>query len=216
MLKYLRLRLFYRYLKPLGEHTRRQRMAWFADFLRDTGSERLRILDIGGQPALWEMIERPLDLTLLNLPGVEWEMVPSSGRHRFTYVEGDGCDARQFADGEFDIVFSNSVIEHVGGPERQEAFAREIRRIGRHYWVQTPSKFFPIEAHCGMPGWWFYPPGLRGRIIERWRRDIPEWAEMVETTRVLSKARLRQLFPGGRIRTERVLAFPKSYTIHSA
>ena len=35
------------------------------------------------------------------------------------------------ADGAFDIVFSNSVIEHVGDAASQARFAREVMRVGR-------------------------------------------------------------------------------------
>jgi len=103
----------------------------------------------------------------------------------------------------------------VGDPERQKAFAREAQRLGHRYWVQTPSKYFPIEAHNGMPGWWFYPAWLREYFLRGWRRKLPSWTEMVEGTRVLTKDWLGSLFPDGRIRTERFLRFPKSYIVHS-
>jgi hypothetical protein len=213
MLRYLRIRLFYRILKPFSDSTRLARMRRFEQFLRLRWHPGLKILDLGGQPEIWENVAMPLDITLLNLPGVFHRA--TSDRHRLTFVEGDGCDVRQFGDRHFDIVFSNSVIEHVGDESRQEAFAREVQRLGRHWWVQTPSKFFPIEAHCGMPGWWFYPKSCRAWFIERWRRKLPEWTEMVEGTRVLSYRRLQNLFPTGRFVTERILGIPKSYTVHS-
>lgn len=214
MLRYLRVQLFYRFLNPFSEYTRRSRMKWFLDFLGAAGAGPLRILDLGGQPKLWQWVERPLDITLLNLPG-NGERVETS-HHRLTYVDGDACDVRGFGDRSFDIVFSNSVIEHVGPPERQQAFAREAQRLGKRYWVQTPSKYFPIEAHCGMPGWWFYPAWLQSYFLRGWRKKMPSWTDMVEGTRVLEKDWLGSLFPAGRIRTERILGFPKSYIVHSA
>jgi hypothetical protein len=198
---------------PFSERTRRARMKQFNDFLDHSGPGILRVLDLGGQPHIWQSVYRPLDITILNLPGIV-DRLPDS-HHRFTYLEGDACDVKQFADQSFDLVFSNSVIEHVGDEEHQKAFAREARRLGKRYWVQTPSKYFPVEAHNGMPGWWFYPQWLRERFIRGWKQKLPEWTEMVEGTRVLSKNWLEKLFPGARIRTERVLAFPKSYIVHS-
>lgn len=214
MSRLLGFRLFYALLHRFSDVTRRGRMRRFEDFLRrDPGAGPPRILDLGGQPEIWENVRRPCDVTLLNLPGAFHP--PGPTRHRFTWVEGDACDVRQFGDRQFDVVFSNSVIEHVGGPDRQAAFAREVRRLGRRYWVQTPSKYFPVEAHCGMPFWWFYPESVRRFFIARWRAKLPEWTEMVEGTTVLTRDWLRALFPGARVRTERVLALPKSYVAHT-
>jgi hypothetical protein len=55
------------------------------------------------------------------------------------------------SDQEYDIAFSNSVIEHVGDWERQAAFASEIRRVGKNLWIQTPAKECPIEPHYLAP-----------------------------------------------------------------
>jgi hypothetical protein len=110
-----------------------------------------------------------------------------------------------------DFVFSNSVIEHVGGAERRAQFAREVRRIGRSYWVQTPSIWFPIEAHSGMPLWWCYPKGMRNWILRRWREKLPAWTDMIEGTTVVKRAELQRLFPDAKIKVERVLGVPKSY-----
>ena len=106
-------------------------------------------------------------LARLDLPGSIKKTAAS--RHNLRYIEGDGCNVEGIADQSFDFVFSNSVIEHVGGPERRRAFANEIRRIGRSYWVQTPSIWFPIEAHNGMQFWWFYPQSVRRALIAGWR-----------------------------------------------
>ena len=104
-----------------------------------------------------------LNLTILNLPGIARTAYPS--HHHITYVEGDACNTQGFKERSFDVVFSNSVIEHVGPPQKQAEFAREARRLGKSYWVQTPSKWFPIEAHCGMPYWWVYPESWQKYFI---------------------------------------------------
>ena len=63
---------------------------------------------------------------------------------------GDGC-ALKFPDKSYDIAFSNSVIEHVGSWERQQAFAKDIRRVGKAIWVQTPARECLIEPHYLAP-----------------------------------------------------------------
>jgi len=171
--------------------------------------EGMSVLDLGGQPAIWDAVSLPLHITILNLPGVAEH--DGKSHHDLRYVEGDACGVVGFKHGQFDAVFSNSVIEHVGPADKQAAFAREVRRLGRTYWVQTPSKWFPIEAHCGMPFWWCYPASLRRYFIERWRRKLPAWTEMVEQTRVLTKSDLRRLFPESTILVETSFGVPKSY-----
>jgi hypothetical protein len=90
-------------------------------------------------------------------------------------------------------------------------FAGEVRRLGRSYWVQTPAKIFPIEAHCGMPFWWYYPEFLRNYFLTRWRGKLPAWTEMVEGTRVLQRKQLEELFPEAEVYVERFFGITKSY-----
>jgi hypothetical protein len=177
------------------------------------GAQRgMSVLDLGGQPMIWDSVPTQLELTILNRPGVARKNAASL--HKIRYVEGDACKVEGLEEQSFDCIFSNSVIEHVGGPYRQAEFAREVRRLGKSYWVQTPSKWFPIEAHCGMPFWWFYPAKLRNYFISRWRQNLPVWTEMVAETTVLTKADLRRLFPEATILVERFLGIPKSYVAY--
>ena len=206
-LKYFRFRAFTSLMRPFSARSRRKRMRDYVALMAVT--EGMSVLDLGGQPMIWDIVRSPLDITILNLPGIAEKKTTS--HHRIRYVEGDACGVVGFKARQFDTVFSNSVIEHVGPADKQADFAREVRRLGKSYWVQTPSKWFPIEAHCGMPFWWFYPPKLRQYCIERWRRKLPGWTKMVEETRVLTKTDLEQLFPEAKIRVERFFGMPKSY-----
>jgi 2-polyprenyl-3-methyl-5-hydroxy-6-metoxy-1,4-benzoquinol methylase len=71
----------------------------------------------------------------------------------------------QFQNDEFDIVFSNSVIEHVGSYEEQNLMASEVRRVGKRYFIQTPNLFFPIEPHFLFPFFQFLPLDYRVTLI---------------------------------------------------
>ena len=173
-----------------------------------------RVIDLGGSPEIWDHVATPLDITLLNLPGSLTRA--ASSRHQFTYVEGDACNVHQFANRSFELAFSNSVIEHVGPPHRQQEFAREVARLAPSFWVQTPSAYFPIEPHSGLPFYWFYPDPIRERLLESWKRSFPSWwYEYLSSTRVLSRSRMAELFPGAHIRTEFFMGFPKSYVAYS-
>jgi hypothetical protein len=207
--KYLRVSTFSRLKTPFAKWARSRRMGKFVEAIHL--HEGISVLDLGGTASIWASVPSPsINVTLLNLEyGPDLGEAPSS--HSFRYLVGDACNVTGFADGSFDLVFSNSVIEHVGDAERRSAFACEVRRLGRGYWIQTPSKWFPIEAHNGMPFWWFYPKRLRTSLIASWRKKLPGWTDMVEGTDIVTRAELRELFPEATILVERVLGMPKSY-----
>jgi SAM-dependent methyltransferase len=104
------------------------------------------------------------------------------------YVQGDAC-ALPFPDLAFDLVFSNAVIEHVGGRERQQAFVREALRVGSRVFITTPNRWFPIEVHTRLPFVHWLPEGLAHRA---YRLTGKGWA--VEN-HLLGPAELRALFP---------------------
>jgi SAM-dependent methyltransferase len=105
------------------------------------------------------------------------------------YIQGDAC-ALPFADGEFDIVFSNAVIEHVGGRERQRQLVSEAIRVGRRVFITTPNRRFPIEVHTRLPFVHWLPDRLSHRV---YRAVGKEFATDVH---LLSRRSLESLFPG--------------------
>jgi SAM-dependent methyltransferase len=105
------------------------------------------------------------------------------------YVQGDAC-ALPFADGSFDVVFSNAVIEHVGDVERQSLFVAEALRVGRHVFLTTPNRWFPIEVHTRLPLVHWLPQGAAGRAYDVTGKG---WAR---ENHLLGSRDLRGLFPG--------------------
>lgn len=186
---------------------RRNRMAAFQRTFHLT--PKTRILDVGGTRLNWSLIEAHPQITLLNLP--------SSGE---AAVVGDGCHV-PFRDRSFDIVFSNSVIEHISTPEDQRRFADEVRRTGCAYWVQTPDRRFPIEPHLVTPFLHWLPKRARVAIARRFtvwsliERPSPDRWEFyirhcAEEVRLLGPHELQTLFPEARIIQERFLGLSKS------
>lgn len=212
-LRYARFDAFRRLLGPFSKQTRQARMTQLQDLLGLQAG--MGVLDLGGQPDIWDFVTAPLEITILNLPGVAAEP-PAGSVHKFTFIEGDACNVAQFADSAFEVVFSNSVIEHVGEEDKQQEFAKEVRRLGDKYWVQTPSIWFPIEAHTGMPFWFFMPAFVRAKFIKNWEQKLPAWTEMVKGTTVLSKRQMRDYFPDAALLTERKFGLPKSYILYKA
>ena len=105
------------------------------------------------------------------------------------YVQGDAC-ALPFADGEFDVVFSNAVIEHVGGRERQRLLVTEALRVGRSVFLTTPNRQFPLEVHTRLPLVHWLPDrvshGVYGVLGKSSAKDL----------RLLTPRSFRELFPG--------------------
>jgi Methyltransferase domain len=84
---------------------------------------------------------------------------------RVRAVRADGRDL-PFADGEFDIGFSNAVVEHVaGGRDGQRRFVHELCRVARRVYVTTPNRWFPLEVHTLLPFVHWLPPAARLRLL---------------------------------------------------
>jgi SAM-dependent methyltransferase len=181
-----------------------------------------RVLDLGGNIEIWASIKMqlPLSVTLLNTT-LDRGDSPRHWRHprngvTCQCVVGDACDLSAYDDGAFDIVFSNSVIEHLGDDQRVAAFCAGVRRVGRSYWVQTPCWLFPLEAHTRLPGFWLWPAPLRrlqARRIDDARRQEP-WFCPMETTRHFRLAKLRTWLPDAEVYTERLAGLPKSWSLY--
>jgi hypothetical protein len=212
-LKYLRLILFRRGVALLQPVARGRRMARFEQLLAP--SPGTRVIDLGGTSKIWNLVRTPLDITILNLPGTEHQQ-DATNHHRITFVEGDATEVEDYADNSFDIAFSNSVIEHVGDEAKQRKFTNEVRRLAPSYFVQTPSIYFPIEPHSGIPFWWAIPRFIRARMHRRWEKTLPAWNNMLANTTVILRRRLQDYFFDGTIRTERLLGIPKSYYVYRA
>src|SRR6185437_10609540 len=176
-----------------------------------------RILDVGGTAEIWEMTPGVAGrIFLLNMPRAAEDKEITTAE----VIYGDGCRL-PFADAAFDIVFSNSVIEHVGDSEAQQRFADEIRRTGRGYWVQTPNRRFPVEMHLLTPFVHLLPRSWRAFIVRRftvWQwihRPSPDRKQFyiehfISDIRLLSAADMQRLFPDAVILRERFLLFTKS------
>jgi len=105
------------------------------------------------------------------------------------YVRGDAC-ALPFEDGEFDIVYSNAVIEHVGDRERQRLLVSEAIRVGRRAFITTPNRRFPVEVHTRLPFVHWLPDTVSHPVYRALGR------ELATDVRLLTPRCLASLFPG--------------------
>ena len=178
----------------------------------------VHILDVGGTELFWQMapftVGKEVRITILNLdpqPSKVIGLYPLAGDARLIPVR----------DGAFDVVFSNSVIEHVGGPKEQRRMVEEIRRVGTRYFVQTPNRRFPIEPHFVFPLYQFLPSAVQVWLLRRfnlgWIRRTPDPSKarrMIESIRMLDHNDMARLFPEASIYEERLIGMTKSFVAY--
>jgi hypothetical protein len=200
----------------LSNARRSRRFEAFERILEDFPDRPVRVLDIGGTNSFWEQRgwagRDNVHVVLVNLeaePRVHENIEPRAG---------DATNLRELPDGCFDVVFSNSVIEHLETFERQAAMAAEVRRLAPSYWVQTPNFWFPMEPHFLTPAWHWLPVDLRVALLRRrrfgWRGPCPEPDEaqaLVREIRLMRSRELRRLFPDATLEAERIGPFVKSF-----
>jgi hypothetical protein len=170
------------------------------------------VVDVGGTPDNWLFLPpeaRPrvvlvnTDPAIFRQPG-------------FEYVLADGCRL-PFADHQFDVAFSNSVIEHVGCLQRQRSFAAELSRVSASLFVQTPSRWFLVEPHLIAPGLHFLPRSWQLRLIpwcSLWgwltRPSSQECLAKLDETRLLTPTEMQACFPRAKLVRERFFGFTKA------
>jgi hypothetical protein len=191
---------------------RRSRMRRFMDTFSPT--EDVLILDVGGTEYNWTLVKCNSQITLLNLSVPDNQTSDSQNIH---YVQGDGTQL-QYADDEFDICYSNSVIEHLGTYESQLKFAGELRRVGKRVWVQTPAKSFFVEPHLITPLIHYLPKALQKKLLRNFtvwgwitRPDQNTVDRFLQEIRLLSFDEMKALFPDCKIYKERFIGFTKAF-----
>jgi hypothetical protein len=176
----------------------------------------MKVLDLGGSMRFWLSAPvRPRHITVVNLDPSEEAEAPW-----LTVLTGDACHADRLVAGQrFDLVFSNSLIEHVGGHKARSALSHVVRSLAPRYLVQTPYRYFPVEPHWLFPGMQFLPLPVRWSIAFRWPLGHTRgWSESqalneVMSTELLGATEMRTYFPDGQLYWERFLGLRKSMVV---
>lgn len=194
-----------------GEQRRLKRWDTLHERFPDIGS--MSVIDLGGRAATWERAPvRPKAVLVVNLEE------PPDGLPSWLRAEtGDACALpRHIASGSYDLVFSNSVLEHVGGHAQRSRFADSVHSLAPRHWVQTPYRYFPVEPHWLFPGLQFLPVTARAGIVRRWplghsplvtREDSLRAVMGVE---LVGRAEMRAYFPDSDLICERMAGIVKS------
>jgi hypothetical protein len=194
-----------------GARYRARRWAWLNAAFPNL--RQMSVVDLGGTADAWlQAPVRPARVHLLNL-----ETPPADLPG---WMDSDLADACELPDsvlkGPYDLVVSNSVIEHVGGHERRQRFADAVHRLADLHWVQTPYRYFPVEPHWLFPGFQFLPVAARTVVARHWPLVHTPPADRAAALRaalgveLVSRTELAFYFPGSEIRSERMAGLVKS------
>ena len=226
----------YRDPTSIGSRLRARRIQPLLEMIDATFEKKgqVDILDVGGTQTYWSILpatvlqKRNVSISVLNLPDSDsrdpartdpqsFDPQHLPDPKHFEFVLGDGCDLSHYGRCSFDIVHSNSVLEHVGPWSNMVKFAEEVSRLAPYYFVQTPYFWFPVEPHAWMPFLHWLPKPMRVMLLMKFnmggwdKQDSIDGAvRLVESARLLDKAMLRELFKDANIITERLIFLPKS------
>lgn len=205
--------------KSLANQFRNKRFAFFESQLKKLkNGKTINILDVGGTESFWENRgyheKKNIKITLLNLTKFETHYP------NMVSVKGDACNLSEFADNSFDLVFSNSVIEHLYTSENQKLMADEVQRVGKNYYIQTPYKYFFVEPHYLLPYFQFLPKKTKIFVLSKTKLSRgtkishKEAKDQAEQIILLSKNKMKELFPEAKIYQEKFLGMTKSITAY--
>lgn len=197
---------------------RKKRHAFFVELLRSIPPP-VKILDVGGTELYWKAMGFPesnrYEIVLLNLEQQEITL------KYIKSIKGNATRMNEIGDLSFDVVFSNSVIEHVGDFEAQRSMACEVARISKRYFIQTPNYWFPMEPHFLVPGYQWLPVALRIWLIRHFNlgwyskvEDMEQARDLVNHTRLLTKKKFQSLFPGANLYEEKIFGITKSFIVY--
>jgi hypothetical protein len=195
----------------LGDRRRQRRAGWLVREFPELA--QMSVIDLGGRVSSWaNAAVRPRHVHIVNLEQEAGE-VPDWAR----VDHGDACELPASIRGaRYDLVFCNSVIEHVGGHERRLRLADAVHALADAHWVQTPYRYFPIEPHWVAPGMQFLPVGLRARYAHRWPlghtppADRAAAIQSVLWIELLDRTQMHHYFPDSTLLVERFAGLTKS------
>ncbi|MEO6695109.1 MAG: class I SAM-dependent methyltransferase [Ignavibacteria bacterium] len=204
----------------ISSHLRKKRFEFFKKYTKDF-NKPLKILDLGGSDYYWKNIgclnDDNYKITILNIHPQEL-----NGLNNTSFIEKDARDLSFIKDNEYDIIYSNSMIEHLNNFEEQKLLAKEIQRIGKKYFIQTPNYYFPVEPHFLFPFFQYLPVKIKSKLISKYdlgwykmQADKKEAYKIASSIRLLKKNELLEIFPGCKIYCEKYFSLDKSFIVYN-
>jgi hypothetical protein len=197
----------------VGAQRRARRWDWLREAFPQV--EQMSVIDLGGTAESW--LRAPLRPAQVHVVNLEPEDDSASLPAWLRADQGDACELpAAILSGSYDLVFSNSVIEHVGGHAQRLRFAEAVHKLADRHWVQTPYRYFPVEPHWLFPGFQFLPLSARARIAHRWplahtpSPSVQDGLAEAMSVELLSRSEMAYYFPHAELRLERMAGVVKS------
>jgi hypothetical protein len=99
--------------------------------------------------------------------------------------------------------------------------AQECMRVGKKFFIQTPNKHFPVEAHYALPFVQYLPNKFVFTLLTKTKLSrLHQWREekakqYLDEIRLLSLNEIKILFPKSTIFKEKFLGMTKSFVAHN-
>lgn len=199
--------MFRKLFKKLQQRSRKKKFTLFMNHLKPKDSHNVLDMGCGTGTFLEEMY--PFKKKLLGFDISPRNIKIFKQKHPSVKImQGDGKKS-PFKNQEFDIVFSNAVIEHVGNWNEQKKYASEIRRVAKSYFITTPNKWFPFEPHYRLPLYQFIPKQVQKLLSKHFSiGNYPKgfW----EDIHLISASELATLFPEATIVKQKIGFYPET------
>jgi len=203
------MKIILKLIAPIHRKFRTQKCDLFFNRLRPRRGDSL--LDVGGGTGIHGEFGRMYRyFSVVQVINLDPQVIEEEGLEHVKCDMADGC-CLPFRNRSFDWVFSNAVIEHVGGAARLQRFAEEIRRVARKgYFVATPNRYFPVDPHTLIPFYQFLSPEWQRRVC----RFSPGYLRHYAPIDLLSIDALRALFPEATVRKIGLRMLPNNLVVY--
>jgi len=212
------MRLWHRFIHPISAHFRSRRAV--ALLKHYPGLSDWKICDLGGSRHFWQESKLDVDpakVVILNISLDEVDAYGDNSSQQIPTILYDGHTI-PFPDRSYDLLVCNSLLEHVA-PSDREGLCKEMRRVAKRIYLQTPAFEFPIEPHFVIP-FVHWLPRQFGRIVARmglWnllgRPSKPVFDSYFDDTQLLTQQEVSRLFPGVPVLAEKFVGLAKSYCV---
>lgn len=199
---------------------RQKRFKFFMEYSKKF-DKPIKIIDLGGSDYYWKTkgftnIDE-YQITILNIQQQDLKDLKN-----ISFLKKDARDLSFIKDKEYDLVYSNSMIEHLNSFSEQKTLAKEIQRIGKKYFIQTPNYYFPVEPHFLFPLFQYLPVGMKSKLVSNYdlgwyqkQFNKKDADDMASSIRLLKKNELEEIFPGCKIYCEKYMGLNKSFIVYN-